>query len=104
VGYTNQVSTDFSRAVIETMRERYRDLDLNWEVMGVRKMHLGDGSFDLAIDKVSETALYFRGKCADASWGTLDVMLHGSLGDPEDDVKANVRGYVKYVPLSTYYY
>lgn len=31
---------------------------------------------------------------ADQRQGTLDAMLHGSLWDPEDDVKENVGGYV----------
>ena len=40
-------------------------------------MGLEDATFDIAIDK-----------------GTLDAMLHGSLWDPEDDVKANSKAYV----------
>jgi EEF1A lysine methyltransferase 4 len=77
MGYRDQVSFDFSLTAIEAMRVKHADLALEWKVMDVRKMELVDGLFNVAIDK-----------------GTLDAMLHGSLWDPEDDVKANVRAYV----------
>lgn len=59
------------------MKAKYQSLELDWQVMDVRRMGLEDATFDIAIDK-----------------GTLDAMLHGSLWDPEDDVKANSRAYV----------
>ena len=59
------------------MKQRNQDLELEWEVMDVRHMTFQDACIDVAIDK-----------------GTLDAMLHGSLWDPEEDVKANTRSYV----------
>jgi len=50
---------------------------LPWEVMDVRAMKFKTTTLDIAIDK-----------------GTLDVMLYGSLWDPEDEVKTNVKFYV----------
>ena len=75
MGYKSQVSIDFSPVVIEQMKARHPDLD--WRVMDVRKMDFSDSSFDVAIDKA-----------------TLDAMLYGSLWDPEDEVKQNVKAYV----------
>jgi hypothetical protein len=45
--------------------------------MDVRDMSFKSASFDIAIDKA-----------------TLDAMLYGSLWDPEDEVKKNVKAYV----------
>jgi hypothetical protein len=45
--------------------------------MNGSKLQFSDPTFDMAIDK-----------------STLDAMLHGSLWDPEDDVKANATAYV----------
>ena len=59
------------------MKAKYQSPELDWQVMDVRRMGLEDATFDIAIDK-----------------GTLDAMLHGSLWDPEDDVKANSKAYV----------
>lgn len=59
------------------MAKREAALDLEWQVMDVRDLKFPDNSFDIAIDK-----------------GTLDAMLHGSLWDPEDDVKENTKAYV----------
>lgn len=59
------------------MKAKYQTLNLDWKVMDVRKLEMPDASFDVAIDK-----------------GTLDAMLHGSLWDPEDDVKANAKAYI----------
>lgn len=59
------------------MKAKYQSLELDWQVMDVRRMGLESATFDIAIDK-----------------GTLDAMLHGSLWDPEDDVKANSKAYV----------
>lgn len=58
------------------MKSKYQSLDLDWKVMDVRNLEFLDSSFDVAIDK-----------------STLDAMLHGSLWDPEDDVKANAKAY-----------
>lgn len=77
VGYRNQLSIDFSQVAIDAMKEKYQSLETNWKVMDVRRMDLENATFDIAIDK-----------------GTLDAMLHGSLWDPEDDVKANSKAYV----------
>jgi EEF1A lysine methyltransferase 4 len=76
-GYRDQVSIDFSPKAIAIMAEREAQLNLEWQVMDVRDLKFPDNSFDIAIDK-----------------GTLDAMLHGSLWDPEDDVKKNTKAYV----------
>lgn len=76
-GYRDQVSIDFSEAAIHIMEQRNQDLGLQWTVMDVRSMTFEDNSFDIAIDK-----------------GTLDAMLHGSLWDPEDEVKENTKAYI----------
>ena len=77
LGYHEQVSIDFSPVAIEVMKDKYATQNLDWQVMDVRKLTFTDAYFDVAIDK-----------------GTLDAMLHGSLWDPEDDVKANAQAYV----------
>ena len=51
--------------------------EIDWRVMDIRALTFDDNSFDVAIDKA-----------------TLDAMLYGSLWDPEDEVKENVRRYV----------
>ena len=81
-GYHNQVSIDFSAIAVDTMRSRHADLgsSLEWLVRDVRNMQFSNQSFDVAIDK-----------------GTLDAMLHGSLWDPEDEVRENVSAYVNEV-------
>ena len=59
------------------MKAKYSDLKTTWQVMDVRDLHFDNGSVDIAIDK-----------------GTLDAMLHGSLWDPQDDVRDSVKRYV----------
>lgn len=85
------------------MRAKHADLtSLTWLVMDVRKMTFKTGSlFNVAIDKVGLQQLFeFSGVCHRelelimGSQGTLDAMLYGSLWDPEDEVKSNVRAYV----------
>jgi EEF1A lysine methyltransferase 4 len=89
VGYTNQTSIDFSSTVISQMRSQHPES--RWRVMDVRDMRkaidsngssqneegFADSSFDIAIDKA-----------------TLDAMLYGSLWDPSDEVRDNVKRYV----------
>ena len=95
IGYHDQLSIDFSPNAIEAMKEKHSDLGLDWSVMDVRKMEIGDSTFDVAIDKVSLCLTQlFHAQCEK---GTLDAMLHGSLWDPEDDVKINVGAYVNEV-------
>lgn len=62
------------------MMDKYESLKLDWQVMGFRKLQVSDASFDLAVDK-----------------GTSDAVLHGSLWDPEEDVKVNAKAYVDIV-------
>ncbi|TVY88067.1 Endothelin-converting enzyme, partial [Lachnellula willkommii] len=66
LGYTHQLSVDFSQVVIEAMKLKYAALgaDTEWRVMDVRALEMGDGSVDVAVDK-----------------GTLDAFLYGSLWD-----------------------
>ncbi|KAI9880907.1 MAG: hypothetical protein M1830_009975 [Pleopsidium flavum] len=74
LGYTNQVSIDFSSVVIEKMESKHHEM--TWQVMDVRHLRFEDNMFEVAIDK-----------------GTLDAMLHGSLWDPPEDVMGNVGKY-----------
>jgi hypothetical protein len=76
-GYGAQTSVDFSRVVVAAMAAKHAALGSTWRVMDVRALQLPSASFAVAIDK-----------------GTLDAMLHGSLWDPPDDVRASVRAYV----------
>lgn len=77
LGYADQLSIDFSDIAIDEMKQKYASLHLEWEVMDVRRMSIPSSSIDVALDK-----------------GTLDAMLHGSLWDPEDDVRENVGAYI----------
>ncbi|KAI9812003.1 MAG: hypothetical protein M1827_004895 [Pycnora praestabilis] len=80
LGYRNQTSVDFSHVVIDAMRQKYGELELQWAIMDVRKMGFANDCFDVAIDK-----------------GTLDAMLYGSLWNPPADVIMNVGRYVNEV-------
>ncbi|TVY84544.1 Endothelin-converting enzyme [Lachnellula suecica] len=77
MGYTHQLSVDFSLVVIDAMRLKYASLNTTWQVMDVRGLKLDAASVNVAIDQ-----------------GTLDAFLHGSLWDPPDDVRENVGKYV----------
>lgn len=55
---------------------------IDWQVMDIRHLTYENGSFDVCIDKA-----------------TLDAMLYGSLWDPEDEVKQNVKLYVDEVDI-----
>ncbi|KAH8676853.1 S-adenosyl-L-methionine-dependent methyltransferase [Tricladium varicosporioides] len=77
LGYTQQISVDFSQVVIEAMKLKYADLQTLWEVMDVRELRVPTRSIDVAIDK-----------------GMLDTFLHGSVRDPPEDVQENVGKYV----------
>lgn len=57
---------------------------ITWLEMDIRALQFPDSSFDVAIDKA-----------------TLDAMLYGSLWDPEDEVRENVRRYVDEVRFSS---
>jgi EEF1A lysine methyltransferase 4 len=53
IGYKNQCSIDFSHTAIEVMKEKHKNIaSLEWKVMDVRNMDLGNEKFDIAIDKV----------------------------------------------------
>jgi EEF1A lysine methyltransferase 4 len=56
---------------------RARHPRIIWQTMDIRHLTYSDSSFDVCIDKA-----------------TLDAMLYGSLWDPPDEVKANVKAYV----------
>jgi hypothetical protein len=77
LGYTNEISVDFSQVVISAMKTKYAGLGTQWSVMDIRQLELPTASVDVAIDK-----------------GTLDAFIHGSLWDPPDDVRENVGRYV----------
>lgn len=59
------------------MESKYKRLDAQWQVMDVREMSFPNQAFDIAIDK-----------------GTMDSMFHGSMWDPPDDVRDNIRRYL----------
>lgn len=84
-GYSQVVNLDFSEVLIDQMRAKYPQPELSWHVMDVRELaenaegHAlgGSGTFDAIIDK-----------------GTLDALTaetNGSVWDPSDQVKDNVR-------------
>lgn len=80
------------------MKKRYAYLEVDWEVMDIRKMSLGENSIDVAIDKVGLQYPYPDDRSEAHLWqSTLDAMVHGSLWDPEEDVKENVGLYVNQV-------
>jgi hypothetical protein len=83
LGYTNQISVDFSQVVVNAMMIKYSSLNTQWSVMDVRKLELPSASIDIAVDK-----------------GTLDAFIHGSLWDPPDDLRGNVGKYVDEVCLT----
>ncbi|KAJ1661059.1 hypothetical protein IWQ61_000097 [Dispira simplex] len=57
-GYHHITNVDFSRSVIQHMRERCRDMpSMRWEVMDIRDLQLADQSFDVGIDKGTMDAL-----------------------------------------------
>jgi EEF1A lysine methyltransferase 4 len=102
-GYTNQCSIDFSSIAIEAMKIKHQEVaTLDWQVMDVRRMDFQSASFDVAIDKVfsavedgSLNALHgYNPLILAGAQSTLDAMLHGSLWDPEEDVKSNSKAYI----------
>lgn len=62
------------------MEFKYEELGAEWKVMDVRNIDFGPQTFDIAIDKA-----------------TMDVMIHGSMWDPPDDVQANIGAYLSEV-------
>ncbi|KAK5111351.1 hypothetical protein LTR62_005191 [Meristemomyces frigidus] len=75
LNYTNQTAVDFSDVVIAAMQKQHPAV--TWLAMDIRSLSFPRSSFDICIDKA-----------------TLDAMLYGSLWDPPEDVKANVKAYV----------
>ena len=59
------------------MATLHPDTGITWLTMDIRSLTFENNFFDVCIDKA-----------------TLDAMLYGSLWDPEDEVKENVRQYV----------
>ncbi|KAK5747161.1 hypothetical protein LTR17_000295 [Elasticomyces elasticus] len=75
LGYKDQTAVDFSATVIENMKAAHPSIE--WREMDIRDLTFEAESFDICIDKA-----------------TLDAMLYGSLWDPEEEVRANVKAYV----------
>ncbi|EMC94295.1 hypothetical protein BAUCODRAFT_150480 [Baudoinia panamericana UAMH 10762] len=75
LGYDRQTAVDFSAVVVANMQAQHPSI--TWETMDIRHLTFSDASFDVCIDKA-----------------TLDAMLYGSLWDPPNDVKTNVKAYV----------
>ena len=59
------------------MATLHPDTGISWLTMDIRSLTFENNSFDVCIDKA-----------------TLDAMLYGSLWDPEDEVRENVKAYV----------
>ncbi|KAL3417147.1 hypothetical protein PVAG01_11147 [Phlyctema vagabunda] len=78
LGYSDQISVDFSQVVIDSMQVKYASLNSTWQVMDLRDLNIEDASIDIAIDKA-----------------TPDAMMHGSLWDPPADVRENVGKYAE---------
>lgn len=62
-GYRCITNIDIAAAAVAKMESRYRDLELQWQVMDATAMTFSTGSFGLAVDK-----------------GTLDAMMCGASG------------------------
>lgn len=75
MGYSNQTAVDFSEVVINVMKAE--NPGIKFETMDIRSLQYRDHSFDVCVDKA-----------------TMDAMLYGSLWDPPDEVRANVKAYV----------
>ena len=75
LGFTEQVSVDFSEVVIKQMESRCPKL--RWRVEDVRDLKSTDSSFDITIDK-----------------GTMDAMIWGSNWDPPLEVRENIKQYM----------
>ncbi|KAJ7117445.1 hypothetical protein C8R44DRAFT_790733 [Mycena epipterygia] len=96
-GYKNIVNTDYSSVLIEQMRARHSVLrpEMEWLEMDVRDLQFADGSFDVAIDKV-----------------TMDGMMtaKGDVWDPPqqviDDCTAEVGEVIRTLkkPAGTFIY
>jgi SAM-dependent methyltransferase len=80
IGLTDQTNVDFSEVVIRGMRTKYEGLGARWEVMDVRDLKFEPHSFDIAIDKA-----------------TMDSMFYGSMWDPPDEVRHNIKTYLNEV-------
>ncbi|KAF7770350.1 hypothetical protein Agabi119p4_6324 [Agaricus bisporus var. burnettii] len=72
-GYKNIVNTDYSRVLIENMKQRHGEArpEMQWYEMDVRDLKFDEESFDVAIDK-----------------GTMDAMMttKGDVWDPPEQV------------------
>ncbi|KAK0610888.1 S-adenosyl-L-methionine-dependent methyltransferase [Immersiella caudata] len=80
-GYRRQLCVDFSSTVVQLMRARHAEHDIEWRLMDVRDMNgVDDASVDVAFDK-----------------GTLDAMIHGSPLSPPQEVKDNTSAYLREV-------
>ena len=72
-GFVNQVNNDYSEVVIDQMRKRNADVDMDWRVMDVRDMsELETGSFDCVLDKSIVDTL----ACSTGSIENIDKMLY----------------------------
>ena len=83
-GYHNQLCVDFSSVIVNQMSTaEAQEMGIEWMRADVRNMtEIETQSSDVAFDK-----------------GTLDAMIHGSPGDPPDDVVENARKYINEVRL-----
>ncbi|CAO3645521.1 unnamed protein product [Mucor fragilis] len=79
-GYKNIVNIDYSKTVIEHMKERCADKpEMSWLEMDIRDLKFDNESFDAVIDK-----------------GTMDALMcdRGDVWDPSEELINDVKGEV----------
>ncbi|CEP16565.1 hypothetical protein [Parasitella parasitica] len=79
-GYKNITNIDYSKTVIDNMKERCADKpEMNWLEMDIRDLKFANESFDVVIDK-----------------GTMDALMcdRGDVWDPSEELIKDVKGEV----------
>ncbi|KAI7848851.1 S-adenosyl-L-methionine-dependent methyltransferase [Circinella umbellata] len=79
-GYKNITNIDYSKTVIDNMKERCIDMpEMKWLEMDIRDLKFDNESFDVVIDK-----------------GTMDALMcdRGDVWDPSEELIAEVKGEV----------
>ncbi|SAL96635.1 hypothetical protein [Absidia glauca] len=79
-GYRNITNIDYSKTVIDNMKERCGDTPgMTWLEMDIRDLKFDNASYDIVIDK-----------------GTMDALMcdRGDVWDPSEELIAEVKGEV----------